>query len=73
MVGIIPEHYSYQLIKESGEFVINIPAKDFQKEYYYLGSKSGRDEDRFAALNLAWENGTKVNAPLLAFYMPRIC
>lgn len=44
MVGIVPGHYSYQLIKESDEFVINIPTKGFEKEYYYLGSKSGRDE-----------------------------
>lgn len=66
MVGIVPEHDSYQLIKESGEFVINIPTKGFEKEYYYLGSKSGRDKDKFAALNLEWENVTKVNAPLLS-------
>lgn len=66
MVGIVPEHYSYQLIKESGEFVINVPTKGFEKEYYYLGTKSGRDEDKFAALNLAWEEGTKVAAPLLS-------
>ncbi|MDO5376709.1 MAG: flavin reductase family protein [Clostridia bacterium] len=66
MVGIVPEHFSYQLIKESGEFVINMPTKGFEKEYYYLGSKSGRDEDKFAALDLQWENGTKVNAPLLS-------
>ncbi|MDO4175526.1 MAG: flavin reductase family protein [Eubacteriales bacterium] len=66
MVGIVPEHFSYQLIKESGEFVINIPTKGFEKEFYYLGSKSGRDEDKFSVLNLQWENGTKVNAPLLS-------
>lgn len=65
MVGIVPEHYSWQLIKESGEFVINIPTKGFDKEYYYLGSKSGRDEDKFEALNLEWTEGTKVHAPLL--------
>ena len=66
MVGIVPEHFSYQLIKETGEFVINIPPKGFEKEYYYLGSKSGRDEDKFVALNLAWTEGTKVKAPLLS-------
>ena len=66
MVGIVPEHYSDQLIKESGEFVINIPTKGFEQEYYYLGTKSGRDEDKFAALGLAWEEGTKVAAPLLS-------
>lgn len=65
MVGIVPEHYSWQLMKETGEFVINIPTKGFEKEYYYLGSKSGRDEDKFAALDLKWTEGSKVNAPLL--------
>lgn len=65
MVGIVPEHYSWQLIKESQEFVINLPVKGFEKEYFYLGSKSGKNEDKFAALNLAWTEGTKVNAPLL--------
>lgn len=65
MVGIIPRNYSYDLIKESGEFVINIPTKGFEKEFYYLGSKSGRDEDKFAALNLKWEEGANVSAPLI--------
>lgn len=65
MVGIVPEHYSWQLIKESGVFVINVPTKGFEKEYYYLGSKSGRDEDKFAALGLEWTEGTVVPAPLL--------
>lgn len=65
MVGIVPDHYSWQLIKESGVFVINVPTKGFEKEYYYLGSKSGRDEDKFAALGLGWTEGTVVSAPLL--------
>lgn len=65
MIGIVPEHYSYELIKESGEFVINIPTKGFEQAYYYLGTKSGRDEDKFAALNLKWTEGSKVKAPLL--------
>jgi len=51
MIGIVPEHYSYELIKESGEFVINVPSKGFEKEYYYLGTKSGRDEGRCFYLN----------------------
>lgn len=65
MIGIVPEHYSYELIKESGEFVINIPTKGFEQAYYYLGTKSGRDEDKFAALNLKWTEGIKIKAPLL--------
>lgn len=51
--------------QKSLELPINIPTKGFEKEYYYLGSKSGRDEDKFKALNLEWVEGTKVHAPLL--------
>lgn len=65
MVGIVPSRYSHHMVKESGCFVVNFPKKSFQKEYGYLGSVSGRDEDKFAALNLKWEDGERVNAPIL--------
>ena len=66
MVGIVPTRYSYPMIKESGEFVINLPAEGFEEEYHYLGFHSGRDEDKFEVMNIAWEDGEKVNAPLLS-------
>lgn len=65
MVGIVPSRFSHHMVKETGCFVVNFPKKSFQKEYGYLGSVSGRDEDKFAALNLKWENGERVNAPIL--------
>ena len=65
MIGIMPSRYSHHMVKESGYFVINLPKKSFRKEYDYLGSASGRDEDKFAALNLNWEDATYVNAPIL--------
>lgn len=65
MIGVMPSRYSHHMIKESGCFVINLPKKSFKKEYGYLGSVSGRDEDKFAAINLEWENATYVNAPIL--------
>ena len=65
MVGIVPSRYSHHMVKESGCFVINLPKKSFRKEYGYLGSASGRDGDKFAALNLNWEDATYVNAPIL--------
>lgn len=66
MVGIVPSRYSHHMVKETGAFVINLPKKSFAKEYGYLGSRSGRDEDKFDALNLLWENGTVVDAPILS-------
>ncbi|MGN1219669.1 MAG: flavin reductase family protein [Candidatus Cryptobacteroides sp.] len=65
MVGIVPSRFSHQLVKDSGCFVINLPKKGFEKEYNYLGSRSGRDEDKFAALDLKWEDAKYVNAPIL--------
>ena len=51
MVGIVPSRHSHHMVKESGCFVINLPGKDFKREYDYLGSHSGRDEDKFATRN----------------------
>lgn len=65
VVGVVPERFSYHMIKETGVFVINVPAKGFEREYNYLGSKSGREGDKFETLQLAWEKGSVVDAPML--------
>ena len=65
MVGIVPSRYSHHMVKESGCFVINLPGKDFKKEYEYLGSHSGRDGDKCAYLGLKWEDAKDVDAPIL--------
>lgn len=65
MTGIVPSRFSHHMVKETGCFVINLPGKDFQKEYDYLGSHSGKNEDKFAALDIQWADGDVVNAPIL--------
>ena len=65
MVGIVPSRFSWHMVKETGCFVVNLPRKSFQKEYNYLGSKSGRDGDKFSALDLKWKDAEYVNAPIL--------
>ena len=65
MVGIVPTRYSHHMIKESGCFVINLPKKGYEIEYNYLGSKSGRDGDKFAALNIQWTDADYVDAPIM--------
>ncbi len=66
MVGIVPARYSYQMIKESGCFVVNLVDKSYKKAFDYLGSHSKRDEDKLAAMNIRLTNGKKVNAPILS-------
>ena len=65
MVGIVPSRFSHHMVKESGCFVINLPKKGYEKEYAYLGSKSGQDEDKFEKMNIQWKNAEYVNAPIL--------
>jgi len=63
MIGIVPSRFSYPMIKESGQFVINIPKKDFKEEFDYLGSVSGRDEDKLENINT--KDADIVDAPIL--------
>lgn len=65
MIGIEPSRYSHHIVKETGCFVVNFPLRSFRREYGFIGTKSGRDVDKFEALGLKWKDGTKVNAPIL--------
>lgn len=65
MVGIVPSRFSYHIIKETGVFVVNIPVKGNEKMFDYLGSASGRDEDKFEVGKINWSNADTINAPIL--------
>ncbi len=51
-ISVRPERYSYDIIKETGEFVINLVNKDLVKACDWCGVKSGRDVDKFREQNL---------------------
>lgn len=54
-----------ELIDASGEFVLNVPCRALAKETLEVGSKSGRDVDKFALLDLATVPASHVAAPLV--------
>lgn len=54
-ISVRKERYSYDLIKESGVFVINIPKGSLVKATDFCGVKSGRDTDKFQAMGLTAE------------------
>jgi len=64
-IGISPKRYSYELIRRSGEFVVNVPTRKLMRAVSICGSKSGRDVDKFLEAKLTPIKGTKVNAPLI--------
>jgi len=65
MVGIVPSRYSYKMIKESGCFVVNLPSKDYQETFDYLGKNSKRDGDKLSLMDVKLEDGLKVKAPIM--------
>lgn len=64
-ISVRPERHSYRMIKETGEFVINLTTKDLVKATDYCGVRSGRDVDKFAEMNLHKEPAAHVNVPLI--------
>jgi len=64
-ISVRPERYSYDIIKETKEFVINLTTEDLAFACDYCGVKSGRNEDKFKTLNLTAKKGNKVNAPII--------
>lgn len=64
-ISVRPERYSYQALKETGEFVINLTTADLAYATDYCGVKSGRDEDKFAVLGLTKLPAQNVKAPLI--------
>lgn len=64
-VSIRPSRHSYEIIKEQGEFVINLVTERLAYACDYCGVKSGRDIDKFAELKLTAKKGEKVDAPII--------
>lgn len=65
-ISVRPERYSYDILKETGEFVINLTTKDLTYATDYCGVKSGRDVDKFKEMGLTALPGKEVKAPLIA-------
>lgn len=65
-ISIRPERYSYHMIKESSEFVINLTTKDLVYATDYCGVRSGRDVDKFKEMNLTPQPSQHISAPGIA-------
>ncbi len=65
IVGIVPSRYSYQMIKDSGCFVVNLCSKENKELFDYMGSNSGRDGDKFEATGASKSDAIKIKAPIL--------
>lgn len=65
-VSIRPERYSYEIIKETGEFVVNLTTKDLAYATDFCGVKSGREIDKFKEAGLTELPSQVISAPGIA-------
>lgn len=65
-VSIRKERYSHQIIKDTGEFVINLVSRELTYATDYCGVKSGRDIDKFKEMKLTAISSKEVTAPQIA-------
>jgi hypothetical protein len=59
-------NHSHQLVRDSGECVINVPTTALTNTVVDIGNTSGADIDKFDAFGLTAEEATRVKAPMIA-------
>ena len=64
-ISVRPERYSYNIIKETGEFIINLTNEKLAFATDWCGVKSGKDFDKFKEMNLTKEKANHVKCPII--------
>ena len=64
-ISVRKSRYSYEMLKNTGEFVINLTTEKLAFATDYCGVKSGRDVDKFREMKLTRGKASFVKAPLI--------
>ena len=64
-ISVRPERYSYQMLLDTREFVINLTTEKLAFATDYCGVKSGREVDKFKELHLTREKASHVGVPMI--------
>ncbi len=65
-ISVRKERYSYDILKETGEFVVNLTSKKLARAADWCGVRSGREYDKFKEMNLTPLESQKISAPGIA-------
>ena len=65
-ISVRPSRYSYRLIKERGEFVVNLTTAELIRKADYCGIYTGAKVDKFAKCGFDKEAASEVACPLIA-------
>lgn len=64
-ISVRPERLSYEYIKETMEFTVNIPHYGIVRETDFCGVKSGRDINKIDALGFTMIDSDNINVPYI--------
>ena len=65
-ISLRPERHSYEIIKRTGEFVLNLTTRALARATDWCGVRSGRDFNKFSEMHLTPIKGEVVSAPVIA-------
>ena len=65
-ISVRKERYSYDILRQTGEFVINLTTRRLAKAADYCGVRSGRDTDKFQDMKLTPLKSKEILAPGIA-------
>ncbi|MCR5303307.1 MAG: flavin reductase family protein [Lachnospiraceae bacterium] len=65
-ISVRPERYSHAIIKESGEFAVNLVTEKLVKACDWCGVQSGRDHDKFKEMKLGEYISEFMDVPAIA-------
>lgn len=64
-ISVRQERYSYEMIKESGEFAVNLTNRRLARAADFCGCRSGRDINKFEECRLTPEPCSHISAPMI--------
>lgn len=65
-ISVRPSRYSYKMLREGGDFVINLPSSDMARQVDFVGIYTGAKMDKFEKCGLTKQRSEKVSAPTIA-------
>ncbi|MBQ8895272.1 MAG: flavin reductase family protein [Clostridia bacterium] len=65
-ISVRPERYSYEIIKQSGEFCVNLPSTKMVRALDFCGVRSGKDINKFEATGLTKSDSFAVKCKSIA-------
>lgn len=65
-ISVRPSRHSYEIIKKSGVFAINLTTEELVKAADFCGVHTGKKVDKFARCALERESASEIDCPILA-------